>query len=154
MISCKYADIFSNFFLKAPAQDLLALSDADLKEFLIGFLHSSTVMTPTRRIFSSISLNDETETLSFTLKNTVDDESDLEFVQDVLGQGMKIAWLNPRLVSAENIAQMYGGKEEKFYSQANHINALLSLKNDTKKELKSIIKDYGYTNNPYIKGDV
>lgn len=81
----------------------------------------------------------------------VGDSEDEEFVKDVLARGMVIAWLEPQVKSVLLTAQMFGGKEEKYYSQAAHLSQLQSLLADAKTELSKILRDYGYLYNSYIK---
>ena len=61
--------------------------------------------------------------------------------------------LRPRLNSTLNVSQFEGGKEEKFYSQANHITVLQSLYKDARLEKIKIVRGYGYENNSYLTGE-
>ena len=54
------------------------------------------------------------------------------------------------MYSIVNIQQMYGGKEQKFYAQANHLNAIQSLLSRFKIEQKKLIRDHGANYNSYI----
>jgi hypothetical protein len=48
---------------------------------------------------------------------------------------------------------MYGGKEQKFYSQAQQLSELKDLLSTTKSEQRRIICDHGYVNNSYLRGE-
>ena len=62
------------------------------------------------------------------MKYSVDDDFDAEFITDILGIGMVIEWITPKINSLNNIQQVFGSSEEKFYSQTNHLNGLKDLK--------------------------
>lgn len=66
---------------------------------------------------------------------------------------MVYSWTRVRLRSSLNVAQMFGGKEEKFYSQAAHIAELRALNLEAEKELRSMIRDRGYFHNSYLDGE-
>ena len=64
--------------------------------------------------------------------------------------GMRLAWLDTSLNSTELTLMMLGGKEEKFYSQANHIEQLRALRADTLREMQQLYTYSTYTNNSYF----
>ena len=68
----------------------------------------------------------------------------------MLALGMKLAWIDQYLNSTENVLQFIGGKEEKYYSQANHISELRELRKDTLREMNSLHNYDTYVNNPYF----
>ncbi len=88
--------------------------------------------------------------MNWELKNSIDDNSDELFVIEVFAQGMIIQWLEPKVKSILNVKQFFGGKEEKFYSQANHLNELRSLLSDANISLRKLLRDHGYIINSYI----
>jgi hypothetical protein len=45
---------------------------------------------------------------------------------------------------------MFGGKEEKFYAQANHLAGLKALRDGTRTEARKLMRDYTYANNSYF----
>ena len=49
-----------------------------------------------------------------------------------------------------NIRQMYSNKEQKFYSQSNHMAELKDMLAQAKTDLRKIIRDYGYIHNGYV----
>jgi hypothetical protein len=101
--------------------------------------------------FSTFTLNDEEAVLSFSLKSSVDEQADCDFVADVLARGMVISWLEPEVKNVLLTKQLLTGNEEKFYAQANHISQLEQMLTTAKTEFKNILRDYGYLNNSYIK---
>ena len=53
-------------------------------------------------------------------------------------------WLEPQLNSELYTSQFFGGKEEKFYAQANQLEKLIALKHRTDIAAKKLMRDYGY----------
>ena len=88
--------------------------------------------------------------MNFEMKYSTDDDFDKEFIMDVIGIGMVIEWITPKINSLNNIVQVFGSKEEKFYSQSNHLNELRNLKKSLINEQQSIIKERGYIWNSYL----
>ena len=115
-----------------------------------GWLHSVASLPYVRVKFKTFSLNDEVLKMNWELKNSIDDNSDELFVIEVFAQGMIIQWLEPKVKSILNVKQFFGCKEEKFYSQANHLNELRSLLSDANISLRKLLRDHGYIINSYI----
>ena len=69
---------------------------------------------------------------------------------ELLAMGMTLAWLDQTLNSTELTLQFIGGKEEKYYSQAKHIESLRALREDIKLEMKRLHSYHTYTNNSYF----
>ena len=127
----------------------LSLDESDLLDIYTERLHSVVGKPRVRRLFSSISLDDEIQEMTFTLNNSVDEESDKDFVLEILSLGMAIEWLQPQVDSIIHTSVMIGGKEEKklLDNYKNMIDRLDSMK----KEQNKMIRDYGYMYNSYIK---
>ena len=87
--------------------------------------------------------------MTFTLNNSVDEESDTDFVLEILSLGMAIEWLQPQVDSVVHTSVMIGGKEEKKLLD-NHKNMIDRL-DSMKKEQNKMIRDYSYMYNSYIK---
>ena len=140
-----YETIFETFLAKIEDY-LLAKNIEERPAFVFNevttWLKSASVKTK-RFITKTITFDDLSSSI-------VEDIDALEV--EVFALGMITEWLRPRLYSVINTNQIYAGKEEKFYSQANHISALRDLFKDSKVEVKKIIRDYGYQNNSYLSG--
>lgn len=153
MTSLEYNRIYSRLFSKIEAYDFIELPEDSLNDFLCNWLHSASANPYVRRLFKTFTLDDEIQEISYEMKYMVDDFSDKEFVTEILSLGMVVAWLEPKINSINNIAQMFGSKEEKFYSQSQHISELRSLVNDSKKQQRRMITDRGYAWNTYLDGE-
>ena len=144
-----YSTLFSRVLNKINDQKELSLDESDLLEIYTERLHSVVGKPRVRRLFSSISLDDEIQEMTFTLNNSVDEESDKDFVLEILSLGMAIEWLQPQVDSVIHTSVMIGGKEEKRLLD-NHKNMIDRL-DSMKKEQNKMIRDYGYMYNSYIK---
>lgn len=144
-----YSTLFSRVLNKINDQKELSLDENDLLEIYTERLHSVVGKPRVRRLFSSISLDDEIQEMTFTLNNSVDEESDKDFVLEILSLGMAIEWLQPQVDSVIHTSVMIGGKEEKKLLD-NHKNMIDRL-DSMKKEQNKMIRDYGYIYNSYIK---
>jgi hypothetical protein len=153
MTSLNYNNIYSRLFSKIEAYDFIELSEDMLNEFLCNWIHSASANPYVRRLFKTFSLDDEVQEISYEMKYSVDDFSDTEFVTEVLALGVVVTWLEPKINSINNITQMFGSKEEKFYSQSQHLSELRSLVNDSKKQQRRMIADRGYAWNTYLDGE-
>ena len=144
-----YSTLFSRVLNKINDQKELSLDENDLLEIYTERLHSVVGKPRVRRLFSSLSLDDEIQEMTFTLNNSVDEESDKDFVLEILSLGMAIEWLQPPVDSVIHTSVMIGGKEEKKLLD-NHKNMSERL-DSMKKEQNKMIRDYGYMYNSYIK---
>ena len=144
-----YSTLFSRVLNKINDPKELSLDENDLLEIYTERLHSVVGKPRVRRLFSSLSLDDEIQEMTFTLNNSVDEESDKDFVLEILSLGMAIEWLQPQVDSVIHTSVMIGGKEEKKLLD-NHKNMIDRL-DSMKKEQNKMIRDYGYIYNSYIK---
>ena len=144
-----YSTLFSRVLNKINDPKELSLDENDLLEIYTERLHSVVGKPRVRRLFSSISLDDEIKEMTFTLNNSVDEESDTDFVLEILSLRMAIEWFQPQVDSVIHTSVMIGGKEEKKLLD-NHKNMIERL-DSMKKEQNKMIRDYGYIYNSYIK---
>ena len=153
MTSLNYNTIYSRLFSKIEAYDFIELPEADLNELLCDWIHSASANPYVRRLFKTFSLDDEIQEISYEMKYSVDDSADAEFITEILTLGVVVAWLEPKINSINNIAQMFGSKEEKFYSQSAHLSELQNLLDNCQKKQRRMIADRGYAWNSYLDGE-
>ena len=153
MASLDYNKFYSRLFGKIEAYDFIELSEDDLNELLCDWIHSASANPYVRRLFKTFSLDDEIQEVSYEMKYSVDEFSDVEFVTEVLTLGVVVAWLEPKINSINNIAQMFGSKDEKFYSQSAHLSELQNLLDNCQKKQRRMIADRGYAWNSYLDGE-
>ena len=168
MPSLTYKEVYSRFFRRAEAYDLIFdnMSKKLRFDFLSDLIHMACSEPYVRRLFSSLVLTDEEYdeeifdydlgidadygTIEYEMNDVMDETSDEEFVLDILSYGMVAGWLRPKVNSLLNINQLIGTSDEKYYSQAQHLSELRSLLEDVEIKQLKIIRDRGYISNPYI----
>ncbi len=134
-----YEKVYGRFLNSITDFNLAELDDHTLNEMLKDWLHTSIVKTRTSSNLTE--RNEDEEVFNGDL-------SDLDI--ELLAMGMKLAWLDQTLNSTDNILMFIGGKEEKFFSQANHIAELRALREDTLREMQKLYTYSTYTNNSYF----
>jgi len=152
MTSIDYTVIFESFLGDITDYDFANLSMSDSFFLMTEYLHKALAETYVRRLFSSITIDDETQTISFEMSHVIEEEADKEFIISALAKWMIYEWLHKEVRSKTNTAQFFGGKEQKFYSQAQHIAELRGLQDDSYKEARMFIQDRGWISNSYLEG--
>ena len=94
-----YETVFSRTRGRVNDPKELSLNENDLLEIYTERLHNVIGKPRVRRLFSSIALDDEIQQIDFTLNNSVDEASDIDFVTDLLILGVTIEWLQPQVDS-------------------------------------------------------
>ena len=150
MPSITYNQIKSRFFSKIEDYKFLTEYEDFSNEFIKEWLRSTLAKPKVRRIFDALSIDEEMDNFDFEIKYPVDDFSDAEYVIDILAYGIVVGWLEPKVQSTINIQQMYGGKEEKFYAQANHLDTIKELLSESSSKIGKLIRDRGYIYNSYL----
>lgn len=135
-----YEKIYNRFSQKITDFNLVEVDDNSLAGMLQGWLNSAIVNVRKREHDLSLR-NDEVQEFEADL-------SDLEI--ELLALGMKLAWIDQYLNSTELVLQFIGGKEEKYFSQANHIAELRELRKDTLREMNSLHNYDTYVSNSYF----
>lgn len=146
-----YETVFSRTMGRIDDPKELSYEENDLLEIYTERLNNVVGNPRVRRLFSSLSLDDEIQQMEFELNNSVDEASDVNFVTGILVLGMQIEWLEPQVNSLKSVAEVLGGKEEKMLLSP-HKNNMTKL-DDMKKELNKRIRDYGYMYNSYINSE-
>jgi hypothetical protein len=134
-----YEKIYGRFLNRTTDFDLAELDDYTLDNMLKEWLHSAVV-----NVRTSTPLGNRDD-VNEVFEN---DLSDLDV--ELLAMGMTMAWLDQSLNSTELVRQFIGGKEEKYYSQANHIAELRALREETRLEIKRLHSYNTYNNSSYF----
>ena len=135
-----YEKVYSRFLNKCTDFNLADLDDHTFDEMMNSWLNSAVIRV--RKCEHDLSKRDD------DAQEFEEDLSDLEV--DLLACGMVDSWLTPILNSTELTLQFIGGKEEKVYSQANHIAELRAMKEQNLLEMNRLHNYHTYTNNSYF----
>lgn len=142
----KYEEIYSRSYMKRYDPEFY-----NNKEFayetMKEWMHEIVAFPWVRKIFSSITLDDVLEELTFELVNSVDEQSDNDFIIKIFTDGFVICWMRPKIDTAINLATVIGGKDEK--KLISNYQANIDRLNSLELKLKKYIRDYGYINGTY-----
>lgn len=146
MTSISYDNIYDYFLGYINDYNIISMSKDDAYIILNEYLHKTVAKPYVKKLFISITLDDDDEIVSCELKIAADDE----FITDLLAKGMVVEWLQKQIKSPDHLHQFFGGKEQKWFSQATHLAELRGLLKDAKNELRRTINNFTYINNSYL----
>ena len=135
-----YETIYNCALSKLEDPTLAMLPEEDLENMLHGYLMSA--IAKHRKCEHDLSDRDE------ELKQFNFDLSDLEM--EILSILMVREWISQRLNSVTNVMQVFGGEEEKWFSQASHIKELREMDDRLRLEAQQLSRDYSYIDNDYF----
>lgn len=135
-----YETIYNRALSKIEDPMLIQLPEEDFESMLHGWLTSA--IAKHRKCTHDLSDRDD-ELRQFNV-----DLTDIE--QEILAILMVREWLAPQLNSVTLTSQVFGGKEEKFYAQANHLSELRELDERLRLEAQQLSRDYTYMVNDYF----
>lgn len=145
----KYEEIYSQFYTKEiDATFFKKYTQDEAYELMTGWLHSIAALPYVRKIFAVITLDDELQELTFILNSSIDEDSDARFVQDVFAQGLAICWMRQHIDNVNNMALVIG--DSKVKTALNNYKANADRLGSLERQLKKMIRDYGYYNNSYV----
>lgn len=145
MASIEYNEIYSRFYLRVKDYEMTGLSENLVKEMLNGYLRSTLSKPMVRRLFQSITMDDDVEEIEYTLRESLDEDSDNDFVSEVFALGCVSEWASPKYHSTLLTSQLLSNSEQKYYSQAQHLSEMKELYTKSQTDLRKLIRDYGYS---------
>lgn len=146
-----YELIFSKFLSKIDDPKLLTYYDETLYEILEDFMSSTLAIPYVRKLFKSVIADNQTKKLTYTMKISIDEDIDSNFVLEIISKGMVIQWMTQKIDTALSLATIIGGKEEKSIRN-EYKNNMARLK-ELKTELRKMIRDSNYIDNSYVEED-
>lgn len=153
MTSLSYNEIFSRFYSRVEAYDFLNLSEDQMTEYLTEWLKGAISKPFIRRNYNLLRMDNDIQEITYELSHPTDKDTDEYFTIEVLSLGVAIEWLEPKVNSIMNTAQMFTTKESTFYSQANHLSELRETLNNFRKLQRQLITDRGFLWNSYLGGE-
>lgn len=134
-MSTPYTDIFKRAVFRFKDYDYLRMSEDEIHEVLVAFLHSAI------SDFAPVcqdDLYDVDETLS---QFNVD--LDLE-VQEILATGIAFYWTSARILDQELLRNSMSTKDYTYFSPANLMRESQTLRETLRKEYRDRIVQYTY----------
>lgn len=129
-----YDKVYNRALAKIQDFDLVALQDRDLEEMLHDWLMAA--ISKFRQCKNDLSDRDE-ELRQFNV--------DLEDEEvEILAIMVVREWLAPQVHSALLTKQIFGGKEENYFSQSAHLKQLMDADTSLRVEAQKLSRDYSY----------
>lgn len=150
-MTSSYNDIYSRFLNKIRDYEFAGLPEPNATEQMWEWLRSALSHAYIYRIFDSFSADNEIAEIEYTLKTSVDEYNDKNFVEELLSNALVVEWVTPKVNNTTLTNQMItNSKESKFYSQAMHLTELKSLLANSESKVRSMLRDKGYIFNSYL----
>lgn len=149
-MTLEYNEIFGLFLMKITDYSFLEYDEKFISSQMKSWLRTGASSPRIRAKFSKFILDDDIDEIEFELDVSVDEQSDTDFVKELLAKSMVIEWLEPQVKTVLLTKQLLGGKEEKWFSQSSHLGELNAMLDNAKSELQKYIRDYGYIHNTYL----
>lgn len=144
MITSEYDNIFSRFLVRITDYGFAAQDEYLASQMMQNWLHATLSKPVVRKLFSSIKADDDIEEIEYEMMESLDEDSDIEFVEEMLATGMCVQWLSPQYNSVLNTSQIFTNSEQKFYSQAAHLNELRDMYTKAQTDFRKLIRDRAY----------
>lgn len=145
-MTSSFQDIFSLFLSSVEDYDFINLSEADFEEVMTEYLQRGISMPHLRNAFNVLKLDKYNEQIEWELKNSIDEDSDSAFVEEVIVKSILCKWLNKHVYTHNVLKQFIGTSKEKYYSQSSHLSQMRDLQKDTEHDLRYMVSTYGYLN--------
>ena len=146
MASSEFEEIYSRFYLRVKDYDMSGITERLAKEMLFGYMKSVISKPYVRRLFSTIVVDEDIEEVEYELKESLDEDSDKNFVEEVISLGMVEQWASPKYNSTLLTNQLLSNSEQKFYSQSAHLVEMKELFKKAQSDLRKLIRDRGFSN--------
>jgi hypothetical protein len=134
-MSTSFDVIFKRFWNKVTDTDLGTLPTQNLESILIEFLQSAIVRF--QKCNQDINTYD-TVAQTFNVNLT-------QVEIEILAEWMKYEWVDQQIEREELVEQSMSPKDYAMYSQANHLDKMILLKQNLYNEINQMITDYSYS---------
>ena len=114
MASLELDNIYSRFYLRIKDYEIVGLEEKIVKEMMNGYIRSTLAKPMVRRVFQSVSIDEDFGEVEFELRDPWDEDSDSDFVEEVLALGMVVSWATPKYNSTLLTSQMFSNSEQKL----------------------------------------
>lgn len=145
-MTSSYDEIYSRFYLRVKDYEITGLDESLVKEMLNGYLRSALSKPMVRRLFSSIIIDDDGEYIEYEMRGSMSEDSDKDFIEEVLSLGMVVEWVSPRYHSTLLTSQFFGNNEQRFFAQSTQLQEMKLMYEKSQADLRKLIRDRGYSN--------
>ena len=145
MASIEFSEIYSRFYLRVKDYEMIGLDEQLVNEMLNGYLKSTLSKPMVRRLFYTVLMDEDVEEIEYVLRVPLDEDSDGDFVAEVLSLGMVVSWINPRYHSTLLTSQLLTNSEQKFYAQSTQLQQMKLMYEKAQSDIRKLIRDRGYS---------
>lgn len=134
-MATSFDNVFNNFLMKISDYSFLQMTDEELEQDFMKYLRSACVNF--RQCNKDLMTSFDLENKRFNI--------DLDWYEiEILSVLMLLEYLTPHIVATENLKQLIGNKDFKFYSQAHLLAELSRLRKMFRLEATQLISEYTY----------
>lgn len=137
-----YSNIFTLFVNKITDHNLIKLNEDEVENICCMYLKSA--ITKFKKCRTDLSKRDDNAKMFL---NVLTDEE-----QEILANLLIVEWLTPKIQNTTNLKQYMGDSDFKFFSQANHLDALNRIRNTAIEEADGLIQEYLWNDEDGVKG--
>ena len=113
-MTSEFSEIYSRFYLRVKDYEIIGLDEKLVNEMLNGYLRSTLSKPMVRRLFQSITIDNDVEEIEYSLRESLDEDSDKDFVEEVLGIGMVSEWASGKYHNTLLTSQLFSNSEQKL----------------------------------------
>lgn len=136
----QYSTLYNRALAQITDPLLAILPEEDLENMLYGWMLDA-IVEPVVGEYDFNNRDEELKQFNFDISNRD---------QKILAIHMVRGWLAPQIRSVTLTHQVFGGKEEKFYSQAPHITEMRNLDADLQRQADLLFCRGTYLDNEYF----
>lgn len=137
-MTTKFTDVYDVFLNKINDYDYATkLSEEDLQFVLDTFLRQAVSKINLR-------LGEEIDDFLYDVENGVFLKDIGDIGIDLVSQFMILEYFKPQLYTTELLRQALNDRDYKMFSQANQINQMKDLYNNTRSEINALFTSYSY----------
>lgn len=136
----QYSTLYNRALAQITDPLLVQLPEEDLENMLYDWLMDA-IVEPVVGEYNFADRNEELKQFNFDIS---------ERDQKILSIHMVRGWLAPQIRSVTLTQQVFGGKEEKFYAQANQLAEMRNLDADLQRQADRLFCRGTYLNNDYF----
>lgn len=130
-----YSEVYDVFLRRVSDYSLLNLTQTQLESTLQKYMVGSVAKV--KIYFADNYFVRDDVAQQFT--NTLDDT-----VKEILGGQMVVEWLSPVINTSEVLRQVLTDRDFKIYSQSNHLEQLVKLRDNAREEVDGLLVSFTY----------
>lgn len=139
-----FEDIQSRFLVRVTDYEFAGMDEGLAVELMNSWVKSVLSQPMVRKLFDSIAIDDDAEQIEYEMREPWNEETDRDFVEELIALGMVNRWLEPKYHTTLNISQFFGNSEQKFYSQSAHNAELKAMYTKSQTDFRKLLRDRAY----------